>query len=74
MGILKNSSAERTVEHAENAETLNGCGCATRVGYVNRKTIDETNSATVQRKTLLYSLCGAKLGIINNCKTGDKHV
>jgi len=30
---------------------LNGCGCAARIGCVERKTVDETSSATIKRNT-----------------------
>lgn len=30
---------------------LNGCGCAARIGCVERKTINETSSATIKRNT-----------------------
>jgi hypothetical protein len=34
----------------------NGCGCATRIGCVNRETMDETSSVTEGRKT--QPVCG----------------
>jgi hypothetical protein len=32
---------------------VNGCGCATRNGYVKRRTTDETSNATDRRNTVV---------------------
>jgi hypothetical protein len=46
-------------EHAENAETSNGCGCATRIGYVKRKTAFNTNCVKLLRFVCLEQMGGS---------------